>query len=942
MVEWFRTLAPYHDYGWFIALLAWSTAAILARRLLRDQAGWAWLPWAAWPGALVAVLELVSYAWPAKAAQGWVGLITEDVMLGALPAITVAGWIMTLPARLGLRVVASLAVFSAAGLRFFWPLAGSVGIAGAGLLLALLHLRVPGSHWRARLALMTSAVGLWLTSAGPLADAGLQPRRVIYFGEWSPVWSMAQAAVAVTAALGVIAPWFSVGESRREWRPLLAGCALWLVVGLGLAAAMSAGARRNYEEQAVARTQMAAALMNKTALTDLLNPDFCLTEVSARPRPSDGTLLWQARVPRLATAAGVELQQQLALIGSAGGNQAFFAFLQTPRAGWIVGVTPQGYSKNPRNRNRTSDRVSLLPETADDLLDWADKRARFLPPLLEWAGRANGVVFARAPLLTKENRILGWLSVEFPRAQWVAAQVQSRLQAFAVVGLGVGLAALAALQRLRTREREVARAAVAAAAQTDQMKTAFLAKVSHELRTPIQSVLGYGELLQGIVHDPAARRYLTAQREHGELMRRLVNDLLDISAIQAGAFRLMARPTGIVALVQQTVESLRPGAQAKGLKLAFAVESILPEWVEVDAERVRQVLINLVGNAIKFTDRGGVDVVVQAGPAAEMITVVVRDTGPGIPTAELSRLFQAFGRLEGTADKEGTGLGLALTAGLCRGMGGDVSVASLPGLGATFWAWFRAPVCSASPLIAPVEKQDGAPLAGWRVLIADDNALVRELFTACLEDAGAVCVAVNEGIAAMASDLGPLDAAVLDLAMPGCDGLGVARHLRTARGPALRIVGVSAHAGHREREAALAAGMDTFLTKPVELDKLLAALAPAPTRANQRERENELRARLREQFRRVATQDGAALAAAIAQLDYEAAERRAHGLMNSAAVVGDERLFEICARAQAAARANDAEALVKAGAECHRALLPWCSPASPTAPDLLPAQQPQR
>ncbi len=937
MIELLRMLAPYHDYGWFIALIAWAAALVLWQRTLRNERGWAWLPWAAAPGAAAALVELISFAWPAVSLRAWARLLPEDLLLGTLSAVTVAGWVWALPVRGSLRACASILILSAAGLRFVVPVAGGAAIAGAGLLAAgalAVSLDMSG---RAKWGLWSAAVGLWFASAGPLADFGLQSRRIVTFGEWSPVWSGVQAAVALIAMVSVLVPWFVRGERGREWRPFLAVCVLWLIFGLGLGAAMSAGARNNFEAQALARVHMAAALMDKAALIELLSPEFRLTEISTLARPGDGSVMRHSRVPRLQIAAGATVQRELALIGRAGAVRGFFATFQTARAGWLVTFTPQGYSNNPKNQNKLSDRVGLASPTSEDLLDWSEIRGRFMPPLVEGSGRANEAVYARAPVVS-EGLMLGWLWVEFPRRQWIAAQVQSRLQAFAIVGLGLGLAALLALQRVHTREREAARADAAAAAQADRLKTSFLAKVSHELRTPIQSVLGYGELLQSAISDPVSRRHLAALREHGELMRRLVNDLLDLSAIHAGAFRLVARPLELIELIRHTVENLRPRAEAKSLTLSLVVEPNVPAWVELDGERVNQVLINLASNAIKFTDRGGVEVILQAGPQPGDVTLLVRDTGPGISAAELSRLFQPFGRLDATADKEGTGLGLALTAGLCRSMGGDVSVASLPGVGATFLAWFRAPVCAAPDDVAADERAESM-LAGRRVLIADDNGLVRELFTASLQAAGAQCVAVEDGERALVTALeGGFDALVLDLSMPRLDGLEVTRRFRAAEGTA-RIIGVSAHAGEIEREQALAVGMDVFLVKPVGLEVLMRAIVPRPVaHIAVNASDAALIRRLQEQFRSLAAKEGAALAQAVAHEDFSAAYARAHHLMNSAAVVRDDPLFEACVQVETAARSRDAIALRSSWIVCAAALTPWTKAAASV--NFLSAQQP--
>lgn len=922
MIEALRALAPYHDYGWFLALIAWTSAALILRFPARGSTGWAWLPWVALGGGLSALLELLVYAWPLPDLFGVSGRWIEDVILGVLSAVAVAGMAREWRARGTLRTAVAIAAFAAAGLRVNQPGLGAVALAILGGTMAIVHALQPEASRASRVALGAFALALWFTSAGPLASSGLQLRHLIPLGEWSPVWSAAQALAAATALLGVMGAWFREARNRDEWRAFVLVCAAWLLLGLGLAAAMSGWARQEYEAQAVARARVMAALMNKTALQQLLGPDFKFGEISIFRREAGGEM-WQAPAPQVVSPLGRKVQHELAVVEVANDEPGFYAIFETLRAGWIVSISSERYAKNQRTRKL----VGLQKVALEDWRDWSERRARFLPVLREGVTRASNRVYVRAPVVTDGGEMLGWLAVEFPRSRWVAAQIVPRFQAFLIVGLGLSLAGLIAVQRVQHRAHESARAAAAAAAQADGLKTAFLAKVSHELRTPIQSVLGYGELLRGAVHDPVARRRLAALREHGELMLRLVNDLLDLSAIHAGAFRLVPRPTALGDLISQTIESLRPGAEAKGLALAVTVAPEIPPWTQVDRERVRQVILNLVGNAIKFTERGRVDVGLETGARPDEIRFVVRDTGPGIPVAELGKLFQPFGRLVGTSAKEGTGLGLALTAGICRGMHGDVSAESATGGGATFRAWFRAPACAAPPNLS--QSSGALPiLAGRHVLVADDNALVRELFVSSLEEAGAQCAAARDGEEALAAvERATFDVIVLDLSMPRLDGIEVARRLRAGNRP-MRIIGVSAHAGEREKEEALAAGMDAFLVKPLSLSALLSAIVPSWGESRPAaDATAELFKRLREQFHRQAASEGAALAAAIQAGDFPAAHARAHHLMNSAAAVKDNVLFDASVQVETAARCRDAEELRKAWLLCAAALEPWKKPA---------------
>ncbi len=462
----------------------------------------------------------------------------------------------------------------------------------------------------------------------------------------------------------------------------------------------------------------------------------------------------------------------------------------------------------------------------------------------------------------------------------------------------------------------------------------FLALVCHELRTPLQTILGQGELLQREATDDTTRARLAAIGQHGALMLRLVNDLLDWRTIDRGDFRLVPKPVELGALVSQTVASCRPAAAVKGLSLQCEIAPGVPAWVRVDGDRVRQVLLNLVSNAIKFTSRGRIRVTLSPGPRGTGVELQVADTGPGIVRAQQTQIFRPFVRLRRTQSVEGVGLGLAVAARLCQRLGGDLTVSSDGRCGTTFTASFAAPVCL--PLeVCPISATPGCGV-GRAVLIADDNPLVRDLFAAHLRRMGAQCECVADGAQALARALNRNYAAVvLDLSMPGLDGFEVTRRLRAHRGATLRIVGATAHAGATERVRAYAAGMDAFLTKPVELAALTAALGWESVDANTRP-EMKIRASLRAQFRREVAGQRAALDAAWRQRDWTALEREAHYVHNSASVVGDAALCAACVQLRKAALATNPERARRGWRRCEAALAPWLPAAA------LRGQQPGR
>jgi CheY-like chemotaxis protein len=306
--------------------------------------------------------------------------------------------------------------------------------------------------------------------------------------------------------------------------------------------------------------------------------------------------------------------------------------------------------------------------------------------------------------------------------------------------------------------------------------------------------------------------------------------------------------------------------------------------------------------------------------------LMVQDTGPGIPPAEQHRLFNAFSRLEFTAHKDGSGLGLSLTAALCRAMGGDLAVTSDGLSGSCFTATFTAEVVAVP---ADVDAPKRAPvLNGQRVLVVDDNTLVRELFITSLTDVGAQCGAAGTAAEALAAIARARpDVIVLDLALPDDDGTRLAPRLRRAI-PNVRIVGVSAHAGSTEREQALAAGMNAFLAKPVALHELAAAVAgdvAAARRAIPPERPG-LRQRLEAQFRAEAPAKRVQLAEAVAAGDWRRTRAMAHYLANSAAVVRDTALLDACVTLARAAEAGDGPAAQRAWPGCEARLDAWSTP----------------
>jgi signal transduction histidine kinase/ActR/RegA family two-component response regulator len=391
-------------------------------------------------------------------------------------------------------------------------------------------------------------------------------------------------------------------------------------------------------------------------------------------------------------------------------------------------------------------------------------------------------------------------------------------------------ATMLAERRSRLRNEEALRQARLQAEAANRTKSQFLANMSHEIRTPMTAVLGFADLLATTSLSAEQRDYVETVRSSGETLLALINDILDLSKIEAGKLVLDLVPLDVRSTVQRLKSLFTVQAAAKQLSFMTAVDPAVPQQIIGDPLRIRQVLTNLLGNAIKFTARGAVSLAVAARQRDEggyALEFIVRDTGPGIPAEAHQSIFESFSQLDASTSRKhgGTGLGLSISRAIAEQMGGSLDVESEPGKGASFH--FTIPVKALAEAPAPIVLENRpAPkemkdLTRLNLLVADDNAVNRRVVVMFLERLGCHVDAVESGIELLQQmDRAEYDAVFVDVQMPGMDGLEATRRIRARGRPSPRIVALTAAAFPEDRARCLEAGMDDYLSKPVSQDDL--------------------------------------------------------------------------------------------------------------------------
>jgi Signal transduction histidine kinase len=398
--------------------------------------------------------------------------------------------------------------------------------------------------------------------------------------------------------------------------------------------------------------------------------------------------------------------------------------------------------------------------------------------------------------------------------------------------LALALISCRQYQRLKLAQQSMIQARDEALA-ANKAKSHFLATMSHEIRTPLNAVINLSELLLETQLDERQRKLTQGVCEGGRSLLQLVNDVLDFSRIEAGRLELVATSFKLHDLLDGLASLFEKEAIMKKLHFGLSIHHDVPDLVTADSSRLRQILQNLLANAIKFTEKGSVSISVRMLPATQqkaesvpMMIFHISDTGIGISEQDQQRLFQEFSQVDTNLDRRfgGSGLGLAIAARLVMLMGGKIGCHSVPGIGSTFW--FTLPVKTSSNVPEQIQNEEHVTLP-ISILLVEDSVTNQMVATAMLEKTGCQLAIANNGYEAITMvQQREFDIVLMDVSMPGMDGLEATRQIRAMgrRYASLPILAMTAHAFAHDRDACLEAGMNDYLSKPLQRDQLYSLL----------------------------------------------------------------------------------------------------------------------